>query len=221
MRLCSGRGNLLGREYMRNSIIAVLFLAACPTPASKYDAAPNDVGSNQLNDMRELDGIVVASTFEQGCAFDTDCVLVGEGDLCLCAPCEEAAISVDAIPTYDAARDAIVCEDDVDPLIRCENDCPMRVPVCANQQCDARTPTFITGDMYRSDCETADDCVLISTGEVCSVCRCGRAAIHKDDVAMYQRDSNVECSPPDDVMCECEPATEVECVEQNCRVRTP
>lgn len=47
-----------------------------------------------------------ANQFDQSCTVDEDCVLVVTGVICNACDCSRGAINVDAVPEYEAAREA-------------------------------------------------------------------------------------------------------------------
>lgn len=200
-------------------IIAFIILCGCRTGLDDIEASSagefSDVGTDVV--ITAASSSLSASDFEQTCADDSECLLVAEGDICECAPCENAAVSTSAFEDYETQRLGVVCEDPISAQILCSQDCPRVVSACDQNRCTAREQNFVEQDRYDNTCDSDSDCVLIYLGEVCSVCRCETAAIRMDELEKYQIDTRAGCTPPD-TTCDCEQATQVACEANRCVV---
>ncbi len=89
--------------------------------------------------------------------------------------------------------------------------CQQVLAACAKGMCTYRKPVNIDGQSYDKSCLTANDCHLIYTGEVCSACQCGTAAVSTKGYDQYLRDrGSPQCTPGPGV-CDCAPQTNVHC----------
>jgi len=160
-----------------------------------------DDGGDGASDTGALTELFAAD-YAQNCMFDGDCALVGEGEQCLCAPCDNAGVRGDVRVQWQADKDALMCPLP-DSQIFCMT-CPVRLAACGAAGCYAREPIFVGADDFEQGCESDEDCVLIPVGEVCEPCRCDVAGIHKDAVEAYQAlVQGVDCVPGPNA-CDCE-----------------
>lgn len=83
--------------------------------------------------QHDYDYPIHASDYDQSCETDSDCVGVGEGNLCAAcsAVCPTAAINQSALGQYDADIDKL--GELTDPNVTIDCGCPALFPVC----CDA------------------------------------------------------------------------------------
>jgi hypothetical protein len=142
-----------------------------------------------------------AQDFDRSCVFDHDCTLVTEGDPCGCLGCSNAAIASRELPKWDAERSAIVCTNPAGPcpLPRCIG----MLAACGAGTCHIRAPRIIDATQFDQSCQTDADCVVVYTGEVCSVCRCGAGAINKNALPAYEKEVAAEQCNPGPSPCDC------------------
>ncbi|MGO9836136.1 MAG: hypothetical protein ACLP1X_18190 [Polyangiaceae bacterium] len=104
--------------------------------------------------------MIVASSFDQSCVSDFDCVGVAEGNACeACGlECPLAAISKRALPTYQAA----VANSPATASMQCDTNCPeYGSPCCANGKCTDQCSDIVLG---LSDCaEAGGACIAIDS----------------------------------------------------------
>lgn len=58
---------------------------------------------------------------------------------------------------------------------------------------------FVDPEDYDRSCETADECVIVLTGDLCGPpsCQCGNDAIAVQDLERYRQDAAEGVCPPD------------------------
>ena len=104
--------------------------------------------------------MIVASSFDQSCVSDFDCVGVAEGNACeACGlACPLAAISKRALPTYQAA----IANSPATAGEPCETNCPeYGSPCCNSGRCTDQCPDNV---LSLSDCAAAGGaCVAIDS----------------------------------------------------------
>ena len=150
-----------------------------------------------------------ASDYDQGCTFDSECALVAEGDQCGCTGCANAAISSSAVGDWEEDASNFQCSPG-GPT--CEPACAEMLAACANAKCTVRPPLFIEGSNYDATCIADSDCRIIYTGEVCSACRCGTAAINAGAYEQYLGDIEGVVCAPGPSPCDGAPLEMVHCV---------
>ncbi|MGO9838732.1 MAG: hypothetical protein ACLP1X_31520 [Polyangiaceae bacterium] len=105
--------------------------------------------------------MIVASSFDQSCVSDFDCVGVAEGNACEACGlvCPLAAISKRALPAYLAAIANSPAEA---PGMQCLTNCPnYGMPCCNSGQCTDQCPDMV---LSLSDCaEAGGACVAIDS----------------------------------------------------------
>jgi hypothetical protein len=105
--------------------------------------------------------MIVASSFDQSCVSDFDCVGVAEGNACeACGlECPLAAISTRALPAYQAATANTPA---TAPGAKCGTSCPeYGRPCCNGGQCTDQCPNIVLG---LSDCaEAGGACIAIDS----------------------------------------------------------
>jgi hypothetical protein len=154
------------------------------------------------------DTVQLARDYDQSCRFDGECVLVTEGDVCFCLGCYNASIARSAQPKWDSDRNSIPCSAPIAcPAVSCES----QLAACASGTCSIRTPKIIDATKYDQSCQADSDCVVINTGEVCSVCRCSAGAINKNALPEYQKDIGTESCNPGPSPCDCATPTVSHC----------
>lgn len=221
----------------------VLVFCACSTPPSKNNGSSTDGASNNCKALpvcpegteeveacgdepecttRQKCGTEVycvpstgieAGDFDQSCDFDSDCVLINEGDPCECHVCPDAAISAGAQTEYDNAIAAAMCPEIACPAIACADEF---LPHCVDGSCDLRKAKYVSVDEFDTSCETPDDCKAVFEGEVCAICGCANAAINVADADAYDAQFDVECNSG--AVCDACPRPEVDCVAGVCQV---
>ena len=82
---------------------------------------------------------------------------------------------------------------------------------CATGTCAVRPPLFIEASNYDTTCVADSDCVIIYTGEVCSACRCGTAAVNSGAYEQYLREIEGVVCAPGPSPCDCAPLETVHC----------
>lgn len=143
----------------------------------------------------------LASNYDQNCQFDSECALVSEGDVCACLDCANAAIAKQAQSLWDADRSAIVC---AGPPLPCPaRRCANMLAACAAGTCSIRAPKIIDATQYDQSCQSDTDCIVIVTGEVCSVCKCQAGAINQSALPVYEKDIATEQCNPGPSPCDC------------------
>jgi hypothetical protein len=82
--------------------------------------------------------VIRASSFDQTCAVDTDCVAINEGSTCNACNfvCPTAAISVDALPQYSSATANLVPAS----YLLCPSSCPAGRTCCRGGMCHLDSP---------------------------------------------------------------------------------
>lgn len=151
-----------------------------------------------------------ASDYDQACTFDSECALVAEGDQCGCTGCANAAISSSAVGIWEEDASNIQCS--MEPGgPTCTGGCAQMLAACAGGTCTVRPPLFIEASNYDDTCATDSDCQLIYTGEVCSACRCGTAAINSGAYEQYLREIEGVVCAPGPSPCDCAPLELVSC----------
>ena len=68
---------------------------------------------------------------------------------------------------------------------------------------------------YDQSCVVADDCAIVTDGNLCSSCRCPRAVINKNSLDQFQDDTSSIESPSNE--CDCAAFLAVECVDGQCQ----
>jgi hypothetical protein len=155
--------------------------------------------------------IQLVTSYDRICTNDGECVVVVEGDVCGCLGCHGAAIARSAQPAWDADRKRIYCPAYGAPMICPAIACAQMLSACVNGLCVARYRHDIDPAKYDTSCRASTDCEFIYTGEVCSSCRCGTAAVNVTGYAQYQKDiAGDQCTPGPSV-CDCAPRTSVSC----------
>lgn len=155
--------------------------------------------------------IQLVTSYDRVCTNDGECVLVAEGDVCGCPGCHNAAIAGGAQAAWDADRKRIYCPLPSVPMVCPAFACVAMLPACVNGLCVARYRRDIDATNYDASCRANTDCNLIYTGEVCSSCRCGTAAVNASGYAEYQKDvAGVQCTPVP-AACDCAARTSVSC----------
>lgn len=220
----------------RLRLLPVLFSLAigCGTPGyeksdaatgSAADAAAGDAGDTRDGETDDAGRDVAppppvtelwVTDFSSDCEYDTDCTVVAQGEVCACAPCDNAAIAASQAQAWSAAFAALMCPVP-DSQIKCETECEVLLPVCAAGACAVRPPAYYTTEGYDLTCEVDEDCVLAPAGEVCAPCSCGATAVRVEDEEAYlgQR-SAVECTPDPRGDCNCMPANVARCRGGQC-----
>jgi hypothetical protein len=155
------------------------------------------------------DTIQLARHYDLSCQFDGECTLVAEGDVCRCLGCVNASIARSAQPKWDSDRSSIACSGFPVPCPPVS--CASMLAACASGTCSIRAPKNIDATMYDQSCQADSDCVVINTGEVCSVCRCSAGAINKNALPEYQKDIGTENCNPGPSPCDCATPTVSHC----------
>ena len=68
---------------------------------------------------------------------------------------------------------------------------------------------------YDQSCVGADDCVIVTDGNLCSECRCPRAVINRSSLDQFRDDTSSIDSPLNG--CNCAAFLDVECVDGQCQ----
>lgn len=68
---------------------------------------------------------------------------------------------------------------------------------------------------YDQTCDDADDCVIVTDGNLCSDCRCPRAVINRGSLDQFEDDTSSIDSPSN--ACDCAAFLAVECVDGQCQ----
>ena len=153
-----------------------------------------------------------AEDYDQGCEFDNDCSLVQQGDKCACPTCDMGAVNHGVVEQYQSDWAAIMCrmgEHELCPA----NACAEQLASCTESgKCYARVPTYIDGAKYPKMCQQPSDCHFIYTGEVCSSCKCGTAAVNHEGYDQYMEEiAGIDCTPSQNV-CDCAAPEQVTCL---------
>jgi len=177
-------------------MMVILLTLGCGDDGKKSSTNPNNVTNNSTNNTTNNGTTVNISDYDQTCQFDTNCALVSPAP-CGCS-CPNTGINTDDESAFNAAIAAITCAPDAPA---CAADCQELLPSCWESTCYARSPQVVTADDYDTSCETADDCMYIATGEVCSDCQCAATAVNRAD---YEANppAPAECTPGPSV-CDC------------------
>jgi hypothetical protein len=69
---------------------------------------------------------------------------------------------------------------------------------------------------YDQSCVVADDCVIVTDGNLCSSCQCPRAVINKHSFEQF-RDDTRGIEQEDGPVCDCAAFLAVECVDRRCQ----
>lgn len=159
---------------------------------------------------------VLATSYNQACQFDSDCVVVASGNYCgACSPCPNAAIHKDDKASFDSAVAQIDCDNSGDALCGA---CQQPVATCMNSVCDARSPVYVDPLSFARNCSTDADCVVIQVGEVCSTCHCDYGAINQTGATAAQElASNATCGTPEPCNISCTQPTAV-CSSGQCAI---
>jgi hypothetical protein len=124
------------------------------------------------------------------------------------------AIASSEIERFHGVEKSTVCNGPPQPCP--DIGCLDVVPACAQGMCAARAPVYVDAAQFDRTCREDGDCKLIVTGEVCSSCRCGSAAVnagaYSQYLALIDGIVGVECNPGPSP-CDCAFPTEVRCVK--------
>jgi hypothetical protein len=150
---------------------------------------------------------LTAADFDQTCSFDSDCVMVVEGDQCECRACaENAAVRKSAAAAYAAASGAIDCgvqgPCDADAL-----PCRGKAASCFRGKCSVHHEFFVDSGRYDNSCLSDIDCTIIRLGEVCSPgCSCDFATIGRVGLDQFKKDIDTFANCfPNRPSCDCPP----------------
>jgi hypothetical protein len=88
----------------------------------------------------------------------------------------------------------------------------VNVGACTDDEADC----LVDASNYDQSCVVAEDCVIVTDGDLCSDCRCPRAVINRSGLSDFESDvAAAEPSPAN--TCDCDAFLEVECVAGECR----
>lgn len=82
---------------------------------------------------------------------------------------------------------------------------------CADEQ-----ECSVTAADYDQTCVVADDCVIVTDGNLCDSCQCPRAVINKSSLDQYREDTS-SIEREDGPVCDCAAFLDVECVSGRCQ----
>lgn len=151
-----------------------------------------------------------AADYDQSCEYDGECVVVHEGDACLCggSACGNTGINSDDLETWLADREALCPPDQ---QICSGAPCELLLPVCTTAGCDARTPIEVDPSRIDTSCEVDTDCTIVIAGEICSSCKCGGTAVNAAAAQDYLDGlGSVDCRPGPQ-FCDCAVLTDAYC----------
>ena len=189
-------------------MMVVLLGFGCGDDEKKSNTNPNNVTNNSTNNGTNTIDI---SDYDQSCEFDSNCVLVNL-EPCGCS-CASKAINTSDEAAYNTAVQAITCEE---PGPLCDPFCEERLPACAESECYARTPQIITADDFDKSCESAEDCMFIATGEICSACQCATEPVNRVDYEAKR--PGLSWCRPDSSLCSCPNILPIACNNSICGV---
>jgi hypothetical protein len=156
-----------------------------------------------------------AGDYDQSCSSNLGCVVVDDGDVCGVCNCGNAAINASAEEAYAARYDELRGACGPAPAIAC--DCERRIAYCAGEGvCEVRSAVERVPNEFDRSCQVDEDCVAVTSGEVCNVCACPDAAINVGAKADWDaRADGVDCGISAAACAECE-ASVVACVNDVC-----
>jgi len=204
-------------------------LTACPTPPPKgpgggtndgttgtNNGTSNNNGTN--NGTTKGGGYVDPNDYDQSCTWDSDCTLVWGGDVCGCGMICPGSIATSAEQQFQDDVSAVDCSN-AEPKACPGAACQEQIAICSSGSCNTTPKVSITASQFDQSCDVDADCMLISTGQVCSTCNCARAAINVSDAQAYQQAvGDVDCNPGPEA-CDCAPPDEAWCNDSTCDVR--
>jgi hypothetical protein len=202
----------------------VVFALGCSSPPPK-DGSNNGSGNNEndATNSNSTNGTPNGATnstsggpfidpedYDQACEWDSECVLVYGGDVCGCGMVCPGAIAASAQEQFDADVEGADCSniDSVGcPAIACE---PM-MAVCSSGDCTAVPQVEVDPSQFDQSCTEDQDCMIITSGPICSDCNCSRAGINVSEEEDYEElVGDIDCRPGPQT-CDCAPPTEAHC----------
>jgi hypothetical protein len=141
-----------------------------------------------------ITGEIDASSYDNSCLLNGDCVTIREGDACDECGCDNAAINRRDRSLYerDYERASNTCASSVGG-VQC-GACQAGRTVCVDNTCEFLPQTFFYTDSRERSCETVEDCALVPVGDPCSVCLCDQGAISAIARESYMEEFEaVEC----------------------------
>ncbi len=216
------------------SYVVLALVVGCSTPPSKEPNSSTNSSPNNLNSQNVVpnngttptnsqtgnnETVIDPGDFDQACDFDTECELVWGGDVCGCGAICGDAIAASAVPDFRAAKDAVVCPDNAEPIACPGAACQEQMAVCSSGDCEAITAITIQADQFDQSCEIDEECVLITTGQICSSCDCGRGAINHNALDDYNAARGEPDCNPGPSACDCAPLEGVWCDTGTCSTR--
>lgn len=215
---------------MRNLLFMVLMLVlglgACGDASSKGGNNANNANNqnnvnnqnniNNQNNQNNSPGHVDPDDFDRTCQWDSECVLAKGGDVCGCRDICPKSIASSALGDFEDAVDAIDCTG-TEPIGCVTVECEERIAVCSLGVCTSVAAVRIEPQDYDQSCESNEDCVLITPGQICSDCVCEAAGINKSSEPDYLEDlMGITCTPGPQA-CDCIAPSEVSCIEGMCQ----